>query len=122
MAPANRDSDDGGTRPGRQRTAAPGGKMAAVEDFRRSAFWNLKTRIANVCIVVGVLAVLTLSLGGNTGVRLAPTLVCALGGLVGITVYFSRSRPLLLKWLLVAAVSLTVLGIAGLAVAAAAGR
>ena len=93
----------------------------AIAVFQRSAFWNLRTRIANVAIVIGALALLTVSLGGADGARLAPTLACAVAGVCGAGVYFSRPYPGLVRWLLIAAVSLTVLGLAGLAVVAGMG-
>lgn len=86
----------------------------AVNAFQASAFWNLRTRIANVGIVVGVLALFAVVMGGAGGARLGPTLVCALGGLCGAGVYVSGPRPALTRYLLIATVALTALGIFGL--------
>jgi hypothetical protein len=97
------------------------GRDDAVAAFRRSAFWNLRTRIANVAIVVGALALLTVSVGGASGARLAPTLVCAVAGACGAGVYLSRPYPAVARWLLIAAVSLTALGLGWLAVVTAMG-
>jgi hypothetical protein len=88
----------------------------AVEAFQRSAFWNLRTRIANVSIAIGFFAAFAVTVGSAGGARLAPTLVCALGGLCGLGVYFARQRPVVVRYLLIAAVVLTVLGILGLVV------
>lgn len=87
----------------------------AVDAFSRSAFWNLRTRIANVGIVIGVLATFAYAMGGAGGARLGPTIACALGGICGACVYVSRSYPALTRYLLIATVVLTVSGIAGLA-------
>lgn len=86
----------------------------AVDSFQRSAFWNLRTRVANVAIVIGVLALLTVVLGSADGARLAPTLLCVLGGVCGAVVYFSRPYPALVKYLLIAAAGSIVLGLVGL--------
>jgi hypothetical protein len=58
----------------------------AVASFRRTALWNLRTRIANATIVIGVLALVALVFGNAPGVRLAPTLACVIGGLAGLTI------------------------------------
>jgi hypothetical protein len=82
--------------------------------FQRSAFWNLRTRIANVSIVIGLFAAFAAAMGDADGARLAPTLVCALGGLCGLGVDFARQRPVVVRYLLIATVILTVLGLLGL--------
>lgn len=88
----------------------------AVDTFQRSAFWNLRTRIANVAIVIGFLAAFAIATGEAGGARLAPTLVCTAGGACGAGVYVTRQHPAATKLLLIAAVALTVLGVLGLAI------
>ncbi|GAA1637425.1 hypothetical protein, partial [Actinoplanes couchii] len=51
----------------------------------------------------------------SDGAKLAPTLACAVGGVCGGGVYFSRRYPKLVLGLLIAAVTLVALGLAGLA-------
>jgi hypothetical protein len=116
---ARKDRNNRRTRAGQtpeDRDAVMADYRDAVDRFQRSAFWNLRTRIANVNIVIGVLALVVVATGGADGGRLVPTLVCVLGGVCGGAVYFSRPYPQLVKWLLVASVGLTVLGIIGLVV------
>ncbi|WP_143162787.1 hypothetical protein [Couchioplanes caeruleus] len=107
----------GRTRPQRteqEQQAAAGEYREAVDAFQRSAFWNLRTRIANVGIVIGALALLAVVLGSADGARLSPTLLCVLGGVCGAAVYFSRPYPSMVKYLLIASVGFLVLGILGL--------
>ncbi|HEX8347724.1 MAG TPA: hypothetical protein VF657_23770 [Actinoplanes sp.] len=89
----------------------------AVEDFQRSAFWNLRTSIANFSIVIGFFAAFAVAVGGAGGWRLPPSLTCVVAGILGACVYAMRGRPSAVKWLLIAAVSLSALGILGLVVA-----
>jgi hypothetical protein len=88
----------------------------SVGAFQRSAFWNLRTRIANVGIAFGVLALLAVFTGSADGARLAPTLLLVLAGVCGAGVYLSRPHPALTKYLLLASAGLVVLGLAGLVV------
>lgn len=94
----------------------------AVARFQRSAFWNLRVQIANVTIAFGFLAAMAVLAGGADGARLAPTLANVIGGVCGFGVYFSRPYPVLTRWLLIAAVTLTVLGIAGLVLVVGSGK
>lgn len=107
---------------GRQRRA-PQEQLEAIREYRlavgtfqQSAFWNLRTRIANVAIVIGFLAAFAVAIGEAGGARLVPTLTCAVGGVCGAAVYFTREYPAATKRLLIAAVALTVLGVLGLVV------
>ncbi len=88
----------------------------AVHRLQRTAFWNLRTRIANVSIVIGVLALATIAFGAADGARLVPTLVCAVAGVCGAGVYLSRPYPALTRWLLILSTVLTVAGIVALIV------
>ncbi|MBG0567701.1 hypothetical protein [Actinoplanes aureus] len=90
----------------------------AVAQLQRTAYWNLRSTIASVCVFLGVFAILFIAWGEADGARLVPTLACAIGGVCGAGVYFSRPYPLLVRWLLLAAVSFTALGLAGLAIVA----
>ncbi|GAA2853180.1 hypothetical protein Acy02nite_50840 [Actinoplanes cyaneus] len=85
-----------------------------MERFQRSAFWNLRTRIANVSIVIGVVALMVLVSGDADGPRLIPTVVCAAGAVCGLGVHFSRPSPARARWLLISAVTLTTLGVVAL--------
>ncbi|WP_328462529.1 hypothetical protein OHA21_35480 [Actinoplanes sp. NBC_00393] len=95
---------------------------AAVGRLQRSAYWNLRTRIANVSIVLGLLSLVVVASGGADGARLAPTLVCAIAGVCGAGVYFSRPYPALTRRLLIASVTLTVLGVIALVIVVGAGK
>ncbi|MCY1144039.1 hypothetical protein OWR29_39100 [Actinoplanes sp. Pm04-4] len=105
-----------------EREAATAEYQTAIDRFQRSAFWNLRTRIANASILLGVFAVALIVWGEADGARLVPTLACAVGGVCGAGVYASRPYPQLTRWLLLSAVTLTVLGVVGLAIAAGAGK
>ncbi|MEU7905889.1 hypothetical protein [Actinoplanes sp. NPDC049118] len=87
----------------------------AIAKLQRSAFWNLRTRIANITILLGVFAVAMIAWGEADGARLVPILTCAVGGVCGAGVYASRPYPQLTRWLLLSAVVLAILGIVGLA-------
>ncbi|WP_436536371.1 hypothetical protein [Actinoplanes sp. HUAS TT8] len=92
-----------------------------IEQFQRSAFWNLRTRIANVTIVIGALALLVVATGGAERSRLIPTLACAIAGACGLGVHAGRPYPVLARWLLISAVTLTVAGIVALLIVVGAG-
>ena len=93
----------------------------AVENLQRTAYWNLRSTIASVCVFLGIFAVLSISWGESGGARLVPALACAVGGVCGAGVYFSRPYPKLVLGLLLAAVSFTALGLAGLAIVVGSG-
>jgi hypothetical protein len=109
--------------PGWRRQATPEEREQVQRDLRLSvlrlqdsAYWNLRTRIANVSIFFGFVAVLFLAGGQSDGARLLPTLALALGGVAGGGVYLSRRYPALATWLLMSALALTVGGLIGIAV------
>ncbi|MEV0896598.1 hypothetical protein [Actinoplanes sp. NPDC049802] len=110
--------DSGRSRRGtpEEREAAAAKYREAIERLQRTAYWNLRSSIAGLCVFLGFFGALSIYHGGNDGARLAPTLVCVLGGICGAGVYFSRPYPRVVRWLLLAAVSLTGLGLAGLAI------
>ena len=122
MAKKNR-RNTGARRPvdPQEREAAVADYRVAVDRLQRSAFWNLRTRIANASILLGVFAVALIAWGEADGARLVPTLACAIGGVCGAGVYASRPYPQLTRWLLLSAITLTVLGVAGLAITAGTG-
>lgn len=93
----------------------------SIERLQQTAFWNLRSTIAAVCVFLGIFAIISIAWGEADGARLVPTLLCAVGGVCGAGVYFSRPYPLMVRWLLLAAVTLTLLGLAGYAVVAATG-
>jgi len=93
----------------------------AVGRFQQTAFWNLRTRIANVSIVIGGLALMMIAVGSADGARFVPTVICAVAGVFGAGVYLSRPYPSLAKWFLVLSVVLTLGGVIGLLVAVSAG-
>ncbi|MFC4063671.1 hypothetical protein [Actinoplanes subglobosus] len=99
-----------------EREAAAARYREAIERLQRTAYWNLRSTIASVCLSIGILAVLSIAWGDSTGARLVPTLACAVGGVCAAGVYFSRPYPKLLLVLLLAAVTLSLLGLAGLAI------
>ncbi|MFC7535525.1 hypothetical protein [Actinoplanes sp. GCM10030250] len=101
-----------------EREAVAAEYQEAVGGLQQTAFWNLRSTIASVCVFLGIFAVLFIYWGEATGARLAPTLVCAVGGVCGAGMYFSRPYPQMVKWLLIAAVTFTSLGLIGLAIVA----
>jgi hypothetical protein len=107
----------------RSRPGTPEEREQAEHDLRLSvlrlqdsAYWNLRTRLANFSIFFGFIGVLFIAWGEATGARLIPTLACAVGGVMGGGVYFSRPYPLLTRWLLVSALAMTVGGLIGIGV------
>lgn len=81
--------------------------------------WNLRTRAASLCVLLGLAGAMSvISWGGDGGLRLPSNLACAAGGICGICFHFSRRHPSAARWLLTGAISLTALGLTGLAIAA----
>jgi hypothetical protein len=103
-----------GTPQERQEAAAK--YQAAVGHLQQTAYWNLRSTIASVCVGLGVFAALSIFWGGNDGARLLPSLACVAGGVCGAAMHFSRPYPKVVRGLLLAAVAFTALGLAGLAI------
>ncbi|MEU4426316.1 hypothetical protein AB0F81_37315 [Actinoplanes sp. NPDC024001] len=101
-----------------EREAVAAEYQEAIVRLQQTAFWNLRSTIASVCVFLGIFALLFLYWGEADGARLGPTLACAVGGVCGAGVYFSRPYPKLVRWLLIAAVTFTSLAIASLAIVA----
>jgi hypothetical protein len=110
----------GGRRRGtpEERAEAMAKYQAAIGHLQQTAYWNMRSTIASVCVGLGVFAALFVVRGQSDGARLLPALVCVVGGICGIGVYLSRPYPLVVRWLLLAAVSFTALGLIGLAIVA----
>jgi hypothetical protein len=87
----------------------------SVLRLQDSAYWNLRTRIANLSIFFGFIAVMFIAWGQSEGARLVPTLALAVGGVLGAGVYLTRSRPRLTLWLLITAIAMTIGGLVGIA-------
>jgi hypothetical protein len=109
--------------PGERRQVTPEEREQVQHDLRLSvlrlqdsAYWNLRTRLANLSIFFGFIAVLFLAGGQASGARLLPTLALAVGGVAGGGVYLSRRYPVLAKWLLVSALAMTVGGLIGIVI------
>jgi hypothetical protein len=92
--------------------------QAAIGHLQQTAYWNMRSTIASICVGLGVFAALFIVRGQSDGARLLPALVCVVGGICGVGVYLSRPNPLVVRRLLLAAVSFTALGLIGLAIAA----
>lgn len=117
-----------GQKSGRRRRGPPPEREAAaakyrdsIERFQRTAYWNLRSTIASVCVFIGIFAVLSIYWGESDGARLVPALACGIGGVCGAGVYFSRRYPTLVLGLLFAAVTCTALGLTGLAIVVGSG-
>ncbi|GGN20683.1 uncharacterized membrane protein YhaH (DUF805 family) [Actinoplanes campanulatus] len=110
---------------GRKRRGTPEERHTAAAKYQESvgrlqriAYWNVRSTIAALCVFLGLVAVVSLSRGQSDGARLLPSLANVVGGVCGVGVYLSRSRPRLNLWLLLTAVAFTALGLAGLAIVA----
>lgn len=97
-----------------QRAQAEHDVGLAVARLQHTAYANLRSAIANVAIFFGFVGVFTIAMGAADGARLVPTAVCVLAGVVGGCYYAARQRPILARYLLVAASALVLIGIAGL--------
>ncbi|MBG0568168.1 hypothetical protein [Actinoplanes aureus] len=104
----------------RDRAAAAAQHENPFKSVQRTGLWNLQVLAAALSIALGVFSVLTLSQGGVTGVRLVSHLICAVGGVCGAGFFASKPYPMLMRSLQIFAAALTVLGVAGLAIAAGA--
>jgi hypothetical protein len=100
-----------------ERDEAAAKYQAAIGHLQQTAYWNLRSTIASVCVFLGAFAALSIYWGESDGARLLPALTCVAGGVCGAGVYLSRSYPMVVRWLLLAAVSFTILGLVGLAIA-----
>ncbi|MFI2663992.1 hypothetical protein [Micromonospora carbonacea] len=88
----------------------------SVGRFQSSAFHNLRRAIANTTIFLAVVSAFAILTGDATPATLLPMAASVLGGALGASTYAVREEPLARR-LLVAAVVLGVIGLAGVVVA-----
>lgn len=98
-------------------------RTQAVEEYRKavgalqhSAFRNVRTSIANVAIFFGVVSGWLILTGDAEPAALVPMSVSVVGGVLGVGTYVVRRQPFA-RYLLIGAVVLAVLGLAGTVIA-----
>ncbi|MEV4764687.1 hypothetical protein AB0J89_18900 [Micromonospora chokoriensis] len=103
----------------KRRPVSEAERAKAVEDYNKavgrlqhSAFRNLRTSIANVAIFFGVVSGWMIVTGDAKSAALVPMSVSILGGVLGVATYAVRRQPLA-QYLLIGAVVLAVVGLAG---------
>ncbi|MCM0675145.1 hypothetical protein NCC78_10645 [Micromonospora phytophila] len=84
----------------------------AVGRLQHSAFRNLRTSIANVAIFFGVVSGWLILTGDAEPAALVPMSVSIVGGVLGVSTYAVRRQPFA-RYLLIGAVVLAVVGLAG---------
>jgi hypothetical protein len=89
----------------------------AIYRFQDSAYHNLRNAIANVAVFCGAFAVYALAIGSVDGVRVWPSIVFLLAGILGVGYYLTRAKPKISLYLLIAASVTVVIGVASLIVA-----
>ncbi|WFF02532.1 hypothetical protein [Micromonospora sp. WMMD964] len=99
-----------------ERAKAVEGYGEAVGRLQHSAFRNLRTSIANVAIFFGVVSGWMIVTGDAEPAALVPMSVSILGGVLGAATYAVKRQPLA-RHLLVGAVVLALVGLAGTVIA-----